>query len=148
MRSKEDFRGPIIPFGAEVHYFSLSAKDKARVHQMADKWLCGIFAGYKPHAGGGWAKNLKVIDWDELNGSKHICQAYLRDLPADQVWLQIKEGKFICPVINCDLDQPGLRATEMSGRKVKRHRKQREKEKEEEEKNRLEDELKTEQEEQ
>ena len=56
---------------------------------MADKWLSGIFAGYKQQAEGGWAKNLWVIDWDELNDSKHISQVYLRDLPHEQVWLQM-----------------------------------------------------------
>ena len=125
MRFKEDFRGPIIPFGAEVHHFPLSAKDKARAHQMADKWLSGIFAGYKQHAGGGWAKNLWVIDWDELNESKHISQVYLRDLPSDQVWPQMNGEKFIFPLINGDLNQPGLKATEMSRRAVRRSRKQR-----------------------
>ena len=128
MRFKEDFRGPIIPFGAEVHYFPLSAEDKARVHQMADKWLIGIFAGYKQHAGGGWAKNLSVIDWDELNESKHISQVYLRDLPSDQVRLQMRGEDFIFPFINGDLNQPGLKATEMSRRAVRPSRKQREQE--------------------
>ena len=129
MRFNEDFRGPIIPFGAEVHYFPLSQKDKARVHQMADKYMCGISAGYKQHAAGRWAKNLKVIDWDELNESERISQVYLRDLSADQVWPQMKEGRFIFPSMNGDLNQPGLKATEMSRRKVRRDRKQREKDK-------------------
>ena len=147
MRFKEDFRGPIVPFGVEVQYFQLSAEDQARGHQMADKWLCGIFAGYKQHAGGGWAKNLKVIDWYELDESKHISQVYLRDLPADQVWPQMKDGRFIFPFTNGDLNHPGFKATEMSRRKVKRDGQQREKEKEEEEKNKLEDKLKAEKEE-
>ena len=106
---------------------------------MADKWLSAIFAGYKQHAGGRWAKNLKVIDWDELHEAKHISPVYLQDLPSDQVWPQMKGEDFIFPSINGDLCQPGLRATEMSRRAVRRNRKQREKEKEEEEKNKLED---------
>ena len=106
---------------------------------MAHKQLYGIFAGYKQQAGGGWAKNLKVIDWDELNEPQHISKPYLRDLPADQVWPQKEDVKFIFPSINGDLNQPGLKATEMSRRKVKRDRKQREKEKEEEEERQLED---------
>ena len=106
---------------------------------MADKWLSGIFAGYKMQAGGGWAKNLWVINWDELNESKHISQVYLRDLPSDQVWPQMNGEKFIFPLISGDLNQPGLKATEMSRRAVRRNRKQREKQKEEEEKNTFED---------
>ena len=144
MRFKEDFRGPIIPFGAEVHYFPLSTEDKARVHQMADKWLLGIFAGYKQQAGGGWANNLWVIDWDELNESKHINQVYLRDIPHAQVWPQMNGDKFIFPLVNGDLIQPGFKATELSRRALKRSRQQKAKEEEEEEKNKLEDKAKRE----
>ena len=58
------------------------------------------------------------------------------------------DGEFIFPLINGDLNQPGLKATEMSRRKVKRDRKQREKEKEEEEKRQLEEKQKADKEEQ
>ena len=93
MRFGDNFRGPIIPFGAEVEIFPIISKKTSRVHQMADKWLRGIFAGYKQQAGGGWSGNLKVMDWDELKESHNISQVHLRDLPPGQVWPVIKDGK-------------------------------------------------------
>ena len=109
MRFNESFRGPVIRFGCEVHYFPLSQKDKARVHGMADPWLPGFFAGYKQQAGGGWSGNLKIIDWDEMNEAHHISQIYLRDLPADQCWPQMKNGNFVFPFVDNDLKQPDLK---------------------------------------
>jgi hypothetical protein len=64
-RFGEDFRGPTIPCGAEITYHPISDKDKKRCHQMGQKLLSGIFLGYIQHAGGGWANDLQIIDWED-----------------------------------------------------------------------------------
>ena len=43
MRFGENFRGPLIPMGAEVRHFLTSQSDRARVHEMSDKWLTRFF---------------------------------------------------------------------------------------------------------
>ena len=128
-----NFRGPAISFGAEVRYFSTPQNDKARVHQMLDKFLSGIPIGYKQQAGGGWSGNLRVLGWDELNEATHVSRVYERDLPADQARPQKVNHKFQSPLINRDLNQPGLKATEMSRRMIERQRMQKQKEDEERE---------------
>ena len=40
------FKGPIVPFGALVEYLPISARDQARIHQFGEKVLPGIFRGY------------------------------------------------------------------------------------------------------
>ena len=49
-RFGEDFRGPIIPCGAEITYKPIRKKDEERLHKFGDQVLSGIFLGYKQHA--------------------------------------------------------------------------------------------------
>lgn len=82
MRFGEDFRGPVIPFGAEIQYYPTSEDDKGRLHQMGDKLLTGLFGGYKQQSGGGWSEVLYVYDWDEVNESTRSQQdKYTRRKP-------------------------------------------------------------------
>ena len=46
------FKGPMIPFGAEVKYYAISSADQSRVHQFGTKVLPGLFIGYALNAGG------------------------------------------------------------------------------------------------
>ena len=66
MRYGEPFTGPIIPFGSEISYKSISDKDKARLPSFGVGLLSGVFVGYKQHAGGGWTGDLMIADWDEI----------------------------------------------------------------------------------
>ena len=50
-RHGEPFKGPIIPFGAMVEYFSISANDQSGLHQFGKTVLPGIFLGYAFIAG-------------------------------------------------------------------------------------------------
>ena len=50
--------GPIILFGAEVKFFSKSAKDQGRVHQPGTKFLFGIFMEYALNAAGSWTGEI------------------------------------------------------------------------------------------
>ncbi len=65
-RVGEAFRGPIIPFGAEITYKPITDKDGARVHKVGAKVVSGVFVGYVQQDGGGWAGDLLVFDWDEI----------------------------------------------------------------------------------
>jgi DNA (cytosine-5)-methyltransferase 1 len=132
-RFGQEFRGPIIPFGAEVHYYPNSPDDRSRSHEMSNKHLSGLFLGYKQQAGGGWSDILWIADWDELNEAKHVSQVYPRDIPYQQVKPQLLNGEFIFPLVNGDLEQPGLKASELSRRAIKRQRQQKLLQKEEDE---------------
>ena len=50
-RFGEHFKGPIIPFGSFVEYYTISAKDQSRIHQFGKKVLPGLFLGYALYAG-------------------------------------------------------------------------------------------------
>ena len=40
-RFGEPFKGPIVPFGAVVEYYPISARDQSRLHQFGKKVLPG-----------------------------------------------------------------------------------------------------------
>ena len=50
-RFGQPFKGPIIPFGSLVEYYTISAKDQSRIHQFGKKVLPGLFLGYALYAG-------------------------------------------------------------------------------------------------
>ena len=50
-RFGELFKGPIIPFGSLVDYYTVTAKDQSRIHQCGKKVLPGLFLGYTLYAG-------------------------------------------------------------------------------------------------
>ena len=60
------FNGPVIPFGAMVEYYPISAKDQSRIHQFGRKVLPGLFLGYALYAGGIWNGDVLVGDIEEL----------------------------------------------------------------------------------
>ena len=101
---------------------------------MSDKLLSGLLGGCKQQAGSGWSGTLYVYDWDEVNEASRVSQIYHRQIPAEQLYPQTtKDNKFVFPLADHELSQPGLKASEMSRRAIKRQRWQDEKEKEEEE---------------
>ena len=51
-RFEQPFKGPIIPFGAQIEYKPSQQIDIQRLHQFGKKMLAGIFLGYVQHAGG------------------------------------------------------------------------------------------------
>ena len=64
-RFGEPFKGPIIPFGATVEYFPISAKDQPRLHHFGKKFLPGILLEPALVAGRTWGDVL-VADMEEL----------------------------------------------------------------------------------
>ena len=65
-RFGEPFKGPVIPFGSLVEYYSISAKDQSRVHQFGKKVLPGLFLGYALYAVRIWKGDILVADIEEL----------------------------------------------------------------------------------
>ena len=50
-RFGKPFKGPIIPFGSLVEYYTISAKDESRIHQFGKTVLPGLFLGYALYTG-------------------------------------------------------------------------------------------------
>ena len=44
------FGEPSIPFGSQVEYHPITAKDQLRIHQFGKKVLPGLFLGYALYA--------------------------------------------------------------------------------------------------
>ena len=109
--------GPIIPFGAEIAYLPISQKDKARVHQMGDKLLPGIFIGYEVFAGGGWTGDLLVVDWDNLNDAVNFSEVHVKRFKAPEVQVIKYGARFSFPLAHGDLQQPGPRVREVRQRR-------------------------------
>ena len=61
-RFGSSFKGPFIPFGAEVQYYPITEEDKRKCHKFGSEMLPGIFFGYSQHAGGGWNGDLLLAD--------------------------------------------------------------------------------------
>ena len=47
-----DFKGPIVPFGAEITFKTITDKDQNCLQKFGAKVLPGIFLGYEEGAGG------------------------------------------------------------------------------------------------
>ena len=59
-RSGEPLKGPVIPFGATVEYYPISARDQSRLHQFGKNVLPGIFLGYALDASETHARRLSA----------------------------------------------------------------------------------------
>ena len=57
-RFGEPFNGPIVPFGALVEYYPVSAKDQSIIHQFGKNVLPGLFLGYALYAAGIWKGDI------------------------------------------------------------------------------------------
>ena len=99
-RFEGDFRGPLIPFGAEVEYMPSSDKAKQALHPLGGKYLPGLFVGYIQRAGGGWSGDLEVVDWENLDKAKTFAEGYPRRIRAPEVKvIGAEDGKFHFPLI-------------------------------------------------
>ena len=65
-RFGESFRGPVIPFGAMVECYPISARDQSRNHQFGKKVLPELFFGYASIAVRIWKGDIMVADIEEL----------------------------------------------------------------------------------
>ena len=71
MRFGVDFKGPKIPFGAEVLYKPSGDSDVKKLSRFGSKMLPGIFLGYVQHSGCGWQGDLLVLDQEEISKAEH-----------------------------------------------------------------------------
>jgi len=85
LRFGAPFEGPIIPFGAHVKYKPSNPKHKARLPKFGEKVLDGIFMGYKINAGGGWSKQLKVADWEDIERNEHQSTVLINEIHYQEV---------------------------------------------------------------
>ena len=65
-RFGEPIKSPVIPFGAMVEYYQISARDKSRLHPFEKKVLPGIFIGCVLYAEGIWKGDIFVANIEEL----------------------------------------------------------------------------------
>ena len=108
MRFGCDFKGPRIPFGAEVHYKPSSPKDIARLPSFGCKMLLGMFLYYDQRHGGSFSGDLWVIDQEELEAAQAKSQVYPKRIKAPEVQPLKKDGKFRFPLAEGELMQPEL----------------------------------------
>ena len=66
-RFGEDFKGPIIPFGAECKYKPIYDEDKKRLHKLGAQMLDGIFIAYAQHVVDGWNGD---VDTEEIDNAE------------------------------------------------------------------------------
>ena len=98
-RFGKPFKGPIIPFGSLVEYYSISAKDQSRIHQFGKKVLPGIFLRYALYAGGIWKGDVLVADFEELE-TMDSSEIYAKKTQCERGDISPKNGKIIFPVAN------------------------------------------------
>ena len=90
-------RGPIIPFGSLVEYYSKTAKDQSRIHQFGKKVLPGLFLGDALYAVGIWKGDVLVADVEELE-TMDASEVYSKRLNAKEVIFPKEKGEFIFPI--------------------------------------------------
>ena len=104
-RFGKPFKGPIIPFGSLVEYYSISAKDQSRIHQFGKKVLPGLFLGYALYAGGIWKGDVLVADLEELE-TMDASEIYSKRLNAKEVIFP-KEKRIYFPIADGRIKLPG-----------------------------------------
>ena len=104
-RFGQPFKGPIIPFGSLVEYYTITAKDQSRIHQFGKKVLPGLFLGYALYAGGIWKGDVLIADLEELE-TMDASEIYSKRLNAKEVIFP-KQREFIFPIAEGRIKTPG-----------------------------------------
>ena len=91
-------RGPSIPFGANVEYHPISAKDQARLHQFGKKVLPGVYMGCALYTGGSWKGDEFVADAEELQ-ENDASDVYSIRMNTKYVLVPIRRNKFTVPFV-------------------------------------------------
>ena len=95
-RFEEPVKGPIIPFGSLVEYYSISARDQSRIHQFGKKVFYGLFLGYALYAWRIWKGDIMVADNEELE-TLDASEIYSKRLNAKEVIFPKQNGKIFFP---------------------------------------------------
>ncbi|MDP7560267.1 MAG: DNA cytosine methyltransferase, partial [Planctomycetota bacterium] len=123
-RFGSNFKGPVIPFGAQITYKPIREKDKERLHKFGTKTLSGVFVGYDQQAGGFWSGDLKIVDQEELANAVHISDMHVKRFKANEVHVELdQEGEFQFPLAAGDWAQPELPIREQKQRRKRRRQK-------------------------
>ena len=124
LRCGEEFRGPIIPFGADCTHQPASPKDKERLQHLGEKRLRGIITGYKQRAGGGWTNELQFVDWEELEEASSPHDAAIKSMHHKEITIiKTPKGDSRFPLAEGALSQPGSlrrKSSEPGGRRFRR----------------------------
>ena len=91
LRFGHPFKGPIIPFGAQIEYKPSQQSDILRLHQFGKKMLSGIFLGYAQHAGGGWTGDLIISDWEQIENATTNSDIHTKRFKAEEVVVTFKQ---------------------------------------------------------
>jgi hypothetical protein len=105
-KSKEDFRGPIYPFGAKITYKPSSEKDLDDMPKLGTKLRDGLFVGYDQMSGGGWSGDLYVLDCNQVSSAEAIHEVYVRRIKAEEVFASKENGNFVFPCAAKTISQP------------------------------------------
>ena len=96
-RFGESFKGPIIPFGAVVEYYPISAREQSRLHQFGEKVLPRIFLGFGLVAVRIWKGDILIADLEDLE-KLDASDIYPRRINAKEVLIRQKDDEFIFSV--------------------------------------------------
>ena len=82
----EAFKGPVIPFGAEVRYKPSTPSDQDQLQTFGPQTVPGIFIRYKQASGGGWPSgDLYVVNWEQMENAEMARDVHVRDIKAEEV---------------------------------------------------------------
>ena len=105
-RFGHQFKGPIIPFGAQIEYKPSQQCDIMRLHQFGKKMRSGVFLGYVQHAGGGWTGYLTIIDWQQVEQASTNSDIYAKRFKAAEVEIVFKQDAYCFPIAEGELRMP------------------------------------------
>ena len=94
-RFGESFTGPVIPFGAMVECYPISARDQSRLHQFGKKVLPEIFLGCALIAVRIWKRCILVADIEELE-KMDASEIHPRRINAKELLTPQEERTFLC----------------------------------------------------
>ena len=69
--------------------------------------LQGIFVGYHQGSGGGWSRDILVVDWDQNENAEQVRDIHIKRVHHKEIELKLKSGKFVFPLAEGPLRQPG-----------------------------------------
>ena len=121
-RFGEDFRRELIPMGAEMRYYPISQADKERLPQIGEKTLPALFLGYEQQAGGGWNGRYFFVDWWEVHHAENTSEIHVKSQSSEDLFPVMYNGEFRLPLIEGDLEQPGLSANQARKHKIRKKR--------------------------
>ena len=86
-RIGEPFKSPVIPFGAMVEYYPISARDQSWLHQCCKNVLTGQFLRFALIVGGIWKGDTLIANFEELE-KIDASDLYPRRINAKEVLIQ------------------------------------------------------------